>query len=81
MLPPKGWKIENNFLQRVFERKNFLDAVAFVREVAKIAEESNHHPDIEIFSYKHVRVKTTSHDQGNKITEKDIALAEKINAI
>ncbi len=77
---PSDWKNVDNFLVRTFTFNNFLEAVEFVTKIAPIAEEMNHHPDIEIFTYKNVRVKTTTHDTG-KIGEKDIKLAEKINSI
>jgi pterin-4a-carbinolamine dehydratase len=34
---------------------------------------------LEIFSYNKVRVKLTTHDEGSKVTEKDLALAKEIN--
>jgi len=78
---PKGWKEEESFLVKVFEFNNFVEAVDFVNKIVPIAEDMGHHPDIEIFSYKKVRVKLTTHDEGNKITEKDIKLAKEINFI
>jgi len=78
---PKGWKEEEGFLVKVFEFNNFVEAVDFVNKIVPIAEDMGHHPDVEIFSYKKVRVKLTTHDEGNKITEKDIKLAKEINFI
>jgi 4a-hydroxytetrahydrobiopterin dehydratase len=43
-----------------------------------IAEEADHHPDIEIFSYKKVKIKLISHDVG-EITDKDVKMAENIS--
>ena len=78
---PSGWTENNNILEKVFTFKNFLEAVSFVRKVANISEEKQHHPDIEIYSYKKVRIKLTTHDEGNKITEKDIFIAERIEKL
>lgn len=78
---PKNWKKKENYLERVFEFDNFVQAVDFVNEIVPLAEEQGHHPDLEIFSYKKVRVKLTTHDEGNKITDKDIDLAKKIDKI
>jgi 4a-hydroxytetrahydrobiopterin dehydratase len=78
---PKGWKEEESFLVKVFEFNNFVEAVDFVNKIVPLAEDMGHHPDLEIFSYKKVRVKLTTHDEGNKITEKDTELAEKIEKI
>ncbi|MGM0376347.1 MAG: 4a-hydroxytetrahydrobiopterin dehydratase [Bacteroidota bacterium] len=75
---PENWTIENGQLTRTFIRKNFVDAVDFVNKITPMAEEADHHPDVEIFAYKKVKVKLMSHDVG-EITERDIKLAEKIN--
>lgn len=78
MNTPENWNIEKEQLTRTFVLKNFVDAVDFVNKLVPIAEEADHHPDIEIFAYKKVKVKLMSHDVG-KITNKDMDMAEKIN--
>ena len=78
---PNFWENKSGVLVREFELKNFTEAVDFVNKVAKLAEAQNHHPDIEIFSYKFVRIKLSTHSVGGKITSKDIKLAEEINEI
>jgi len=78
---PKGWEEQGDSLVKVFEFENFVQAVNFVDEIVPVAESHVHHPDLEIFSYNKVRVKLTTHDEGNKITDKDIALAEEIDTI
>jgi 4a-hydroxytetrahydrobiopterin dehydratase len=80
MKTPENWIIENNQLTRTFVRSNFVEAVEFVHKIVPIAEEADHHPDIEIFGYKKVKVKLISHDVG-KITEKDVHLAKKISQL
>jgi 4a-hydroxytetrahydrobiopterin dehydratase len=67
------WSIENGELVRTFIFETFPDAIAFVNKVAGIAEESNHHPDIDI-RYNRVRLALVSHDAGG-ITSKDFAVA------
>jgi 4a-hydroxytetrahydrobiopterin dehydratase len=51
-----------------------VEAVEFINQIVPIAEEADHHPDIEIFSYKKVKIKLIPHDAG-EITEKDVNLA------
>jgi 4a-hydroxytetrahydrobiopterin dehydratase len=67
------WKIERGELVRTFQFETFPDAVAFVNKVAAMAEEANHHPDIDI-RYNKVRLALVSHDAGG-ITTKDFAIA------
>lgn len=76
----KYFSENNNFLEASFEFKNFSDALKFVNLVWNIAEITNHHPDIKIHDYKYVSISTTTHDAWNMITEKDIALAERIES-
>lgn len=78
---PSGWSVKKNVLTKTFEFDNFVSAVKFVTKIVPVAEALNHHPDIEIFSYNKVRIKLTTHDVGNKVTEKDKQLAEKIEKI
>ncbi len=75
-----NWKTEDHFLQKNFKFKNFGMAIDFINKIAPLAEEMNHHPDILLHSYNQVLVKTMTHDEG-KITEKDFALAKKIDSI
>ncbi|MBI1971053.1 4a-hydroxytetrahydrobiopterin dehydratase [Candidatus Woesearchaeota archaeon] len=76
---PKLWDAKNNMLVRTFVFSNFIEAVHFVNDIATIAEQMNHHPDIEIFSYKNVKVKLTTHSAGNTVTKKDVSMAEEID--
>ena len=77
---PAAWNKEGNFLSKTFTFKNFLIAVEFINNLATVAEKMNHHPDIELFSYKKVKIKLTTHEVG-KITEKDIELAKQIDKL
>ena len=57
--------------------KKYLDAVEFLRRVAEAAERLNHHPDVEL-RYVNLALRLTTHDAGNKVTDKDLRLAEEI---
>ena len=82
MAPPEGWgeNSERGWLERELEFKDFMAAMVFVNQVAEIAEELNHHPDILIHSWNRVRVASWSHDV-KAITDRDYALASRINAL
>ncbi len=71
---------KNNTLTAKFEFKNFNDALKFVNLVWNIAEISNHHPDILLHDYKYITITTTTHDRWNTLTDKDYAIAERIEA-
>ena len=80
MNTPFMWKEENNKLKRTFEFKNFVEAFAFMTEVAFHAEKQNHHPNWSNVWNK-VSFELTTHDEGNTVTEKDHKLAEAIDGV
>ena len=75
-----NWKIKKGNLTKEFEFSNFVEVINFVNKIAKIAEEINHHPDLLIHSYKKLKITLFTHSE-NKITEKDYALAKKIDGL
>src|ERR1700677_4709155 len=75
---PPGWTETNNALTRTVQRASFVEALAYVLEIAKLAEAANHHPDIDI-RYRTVHLSLTTHSAGHQVTAKDFDLAENIN--
>jgi 4a-hydroxytetrahydrobiopterin dehydratase len=67
------WRVENGELARVFQFKDFRAAMGFVNQVADLAEEAGHHPDIDI-RYNRVRLGLVTHDAGG-LTAKDFDVA------
>lgn len=57
------WKRDGKFILRRYQFKTFRDAIAFVNQVAEIAENKNHHPLISV-DYKMVTLKLTSWHAG-----------------
>ena len=72
-----GWKRKGDALIKQFDFPSFRDSIVFVNRLATIADQSNHHPDIDI-RYDKVRVSLTTHDAGG-ITESDLQVAEQID--
>jgi 4a-hydroxytetrahydrobiopterin dehydratase len=73
------WQEVDGALQREFELPSFAEAIAFVNDVAALAERENHHPDIAI-SYRKVTLRWTTHSAGG-ITDRDRALAGRTDAL
>ncbi len=65
MLELTGWKVEEDGKWLVRKRMfpTFLDAIAFVNSVARIAEDMNHHPFIGI-DFKRVTLRLTTWNSG-----------------
>ncbi len=67
-------------LEKVFLFKNFKEANAFVRLLEPIAESEDHHPDIHIEHYKHVRITLITHAI-SALTINDFIVAAKVDAL
>ena len=72
-----GWKLEGGEIVFDCTFKDFVAAMAFVNDVAQLAEAAGHHPDIDI-RYNRVRLALVTHDAGG-LTTNDTNLAQKIN--
>jgi len=75
----KDWKKQSAELTRTFQFKDFAGAMDFVNKVARVAEEANHHPDIDI-RWNKVTLALATHSEGG-LTEKDFELAKRIDAL
>jgi 4a-hydroxytetrahydrobiopterin dehydratase len=73
------WDLEKKAIERLFEFDDFSQAIEFVNGVAEIAEEDDHHPEIDI-RYNKVRVALSTHSEGG-LTDLDFELAEKIDTL
>jgi len=74
------WTEEQNRLYKKFQFSTFLEAFAFMKKVAKLAEAMNHHP-LWTNVYNTVEIWLSTHDAGNVVTEKDRALADAIDKL
>ena len=67
------WQAQGEAITRTFQLRDFGRAIDFVNAVAEMAEDANHHPDIDI-RYNKVRLSLVTHDAGG-LTAKDFDLA------
>ena len=72
------WTRDGPALGRTMECASFPAAIEVVRRVAVVAEEQDHHPDIDI-RWRTLRFAVSTHSEGG-LTEKDLRLAEAIDA-
>ena len=77
---PEHWIEKVDALERDLEFDDFAAALAYVNEVGEVAEKENHHPDILIHGWNHVRLTLTTHDEGG-LTDADYEMAASINSI
>ena len=74
------WKKNSKGLCCSLYFPSFPAAITFVVEVAEAAENMNHHPEWSNV-YRQVDICLRTHDAGNAVTEKDLALSEEITRI
>ena len=67
-------------IAKTFTLEDFQNAVVFVNQVARLAEEMNHHPDIFIHQYNNVTISLTTHAVDG-LSENDFLLAAKIDDV
>lgn len=75
----KNWKLTGKKIMKGFEFEDFAEAMKFVNNVAEIAENEGHHPDIKIH-YNHVELELWTHAIGG-LSENDFILAAKVDEI
>jgi 4a-hydroxytetrahydrobiopterin dehydratase len=73
------WSGDVDGLHRTVQLPTFRDAVAAVVAIADVAEELDHHPDIDI-RWRTLHLTLVSHSAGG-VSELDLALARRIDAL
>jgi 4a-hydroxytetrahydrobiopterin dehydratase len=73
-----GWRRDGQALVRTVELADFPQAIQVVDRVAELAEQSDHHPDIDI-RWRTLTFTCSSHSAGG-ITQADLTLAGGIDA-
>ena len=71
------WGVEGDALTRTFRFADFVHSIGFVEHLAEVAEERQHHPDIDI-RYNKVTLCLSTHSAGG-VTQRDVELAEAID--
>ena len=75
------WKLSenNDLLSRRFEFNNFAEALELVNKIGELAENQQHHPDINL-GWGYVEIYLSTHDIGG-ISDEDITLAQAIDKL
>jgi 4a-hydroxytetrahydrobiopterin dehydratase len=73
------WSGDVDGLHRTVELPGFRDAVTAIVAIADVAEEMDHHPDIDL-RWRTLRLALVSHSAGG-VTELDLELARRIDAL
>ena len=73
------WKRDGDQLLRSHKAESARQAIEQFAAIAEAAEEAQHHPEL-TWVYDRLELTLSTHDEGG-ITERDVALAQRIDAI
>lgn len=76
----EDWTLLNNEIYKDFIFADFNSAIEFVNQIAEIANEIDHHPNILVHSYKKVKLMLSTHSVDG-ITENDFKLARLVETL
>lgn len=78
----EGWTVtkDGQRIRKEWTVANFLSAMAFFSEVAQVAEQEGHHPDLHLSQYRQVAIELWTHAIGG-LSENDFILAAKIDQL
>ena len=74
-----GWSRDGDEIKKSFSFKNFYETMSFVNAVAFIANQLDHHPDMEV-GYNKLTIRFSTHSVGG-LSENDFAAAGKIDGL
>ena len=76
----KDWTVVDGKLHKQFKFGSFAEAMGWMVAVGIQADKMNHHPEWANV-YNQVTVNLVTHDLGNKISNWDVELAQKMDAL
>ncbi|KAG5510384.1 hypothetical protein GH5_06581 [Leishmania sp. Ghana 2012 LV757] len=76
-----GWRLNGNNPNSIecdYVFPSFVEAIRYMNAVAPVCEKMQHHPCWSNV-YNRLHVQLTTHDAGNKVTQRDVDLAKAMN--
>ncbi|MEV2243194.1 4a-hydroxytetrahydrobiopterin dehydratase [Streptomyces sp. NPDC049970] len=74
------WRLEGDRITRTYRLPSHFAAAGLTVHVAQIQEELDHHSELTL-GYNTVALAVNTHDAGGAVTRKDVALAERVEAV
>ncbi|WP_442545311.1 4a-hydroxytetrahydrobiopterin dehydratase [Arthrobacter sp. KN11-1C] len=72
------WRYRLGGLVTVYKCPTSAAALKLIAAVGRIAEQQNHHPDLD-WRYNRVSIRYTSHDAGSEVTQRDVRAAQSVS--
>ena len=73
------WSGDGDGIHRSVELPSFRDAVSAIVSIADVAEEMDHHPDVDL-RWRTLHLSLVTHSAGG-VTQNDVDLARRIDAL
>lgn len=73
----QDWRLLHRALQTRYRTDGFATGLALVNAIGEVAEEMDHHPDLDL-RWGHLNIRLTSHD-ADGVTGRDVRLARRIS--
>jgi 4a-hydroxytetrahydrobiopterin dehydratase len=73
------WLYRPGCLVTVYKTLTAAAALELIAAVGRLAEEQNHHPDLD-WRYNRVFIRFTSHDAGTEVTLRDVTAAAAVSS-
>jgi 4a-hydroxytetrahydrobiopterin dehydratase len=74
------WRLRLGALHTAYAAPSSAAALAFAAAVGEAAESADHHPDLD-WRYRHVFLRTTTHQAGGAVTQRDLELAAAVSTL
>lgn len=71
-----GWEFDGEVVTKTYAWGSFREAIDFVNDVADLAEDANHHPDIEVY-FDEVVISFRTHS-AEAVTDADVRMAGEV---
>ncbi len=72
--------LDDGKLLKTYVFMDFKASLVFINRVGEVSEKINHHPEI-LNIWNKVTLRLSTHDAGNRVTEKDLTLARAIQSL
>ncbi len=74
-----GWEYDGEAITKTYDLESFREAIDFVNDIADLAEDANHHPDLEIY-FDEVVVSFRTHS-ADAVTDADVRMAAEVQRL
>lgn len=75
-----GWAVSDSGLSATYDCVSFTAAGRFAADIAALADDRDHHPDLSLTYPGHLHIVTISHDV-RRLTKRDLGLATAVHRL